>query len=662
MTYQELYEKMQECGLISGTWGHHLEFLALLISDENAGKEELLKLFLLYFALIDDGNVYMPLDRDELTEKVNEKIDGLKVLIEEEADKKGKESPDEGVDSAKPAEVTEKLHRLEEVRAEFSGACDALSEIAGLDFVADCSLFCVEDNRLFTKRFFEDVEEIKRSAKRLFKKGPWTDRKKDYSGLMIKSFDLTTNQKEIVDKGLCNNLLVTGGPGTGKTTSIFFLLSALLEADPEKYDVYLAAPSGKAAARMKESIGKEIRNMKNGGLPELKKIASFQEYTIHRLLEMDLNNNGYVHNRKNQFPKNSVFVIDEASMIDVDLFAALLQAIPDEARVFILGDKDQLPSVECGAVFAELLESVAGENVVYLTESKRFSSASKIYQLAEAVNTDGVALPVKEEDWQPTDDFQIILAGDEEAAKKIDKEKPVYYYKDDPCGSKEMESISEKWYDAFYKDLPGLCSGLDPENAGTLDQISGILDSARILSANNEGVRGVNTINRTILKKKFAGKKRYSGFYPGELVMVIRNNKPLNLYNGDSGVAVTVPDADGKPVMYLMFKKETSLQLEDGKKDNRIFKRNGYIFYPAVLVNREDVVTAFAITIHKSQGSDYGNILVILPKRKGHPLLNRQIVYTAITRTKGTTYIVSNQENLEQAKKTRVKRNTGVYD
>ena len=652
MTYQELYEKMQECGLISGTWGHHLEFLALLISDENAGKEELLKLFLLYFALIDDGNVYMPLDRDKLTEKVNEKIDGLEVLIEEEADKKGKELPDEGVDSAKPAEVTEKLNRMEEVRAEFSGACDALSEIAGLDFVADCSLFCVEDNRLFTKRFFEDVEEIKRSAKRLFVPKSWSDRGVNYSALMIDPFELSDKQKEIVDKGLCNNLLVTGGPGTGKTTSIFFLLSALLEADPEKYDVYLAAPSGKAAARMKESIGKEIRNMKNGGLPELKKIASFQEYTIHRLLEMDLNNNGYVHNRKNRFPKNSVFVIDEASMIDVDLFAALLQAIPDEARVFILGDKDQLPSVECGAVFAELLEFVSDDNKVSLTESRRFSASSEIFQLAQAVNN-GDILPVTDADWVPAAKFDIALPNPK-------RENPIYYYKDDPCGSKEMESISEKWYDAFYKDLPGLCSRLDPENAGTLDQISGILDSARILSANNEGVRGVNTINRTILKKKFAGEKRYSGFYPGELVMVIRNNKPLNLYNGDSGVAVTVPDADSKPVMYLMFKKETSLQLEDGKKDNRIFKRNGYIFYPAVLVNREDVVTAFAITIHKSQGSDYGNILVILPKRKGHPLLNRQIVYTAITRTKGTTYIVSNQENQEQAKKTRVKRNTGV--
>ena len=107
-----------------------------------------------------------------------------------------------------------------------------------------------------------------------------------------------------------------------------------------------------------------------------------------------------------------------------------------------------------------------------------------------------------------------------------------------------------------------------------------------------------------------------------------------------------------------MLKKSTNLCLDNKKIDNKIFKVGDYLFYPIRLISSDDIEPAFAITIHKSQGSDYQNILVILPKSKGHPLLNRQIVYTAITRTKGSTYILSNQENLECARDTVLKRNT----
>ena len=135
------------------------------------------------------------------------------------------------------------------------------------------------------------------------------------------------------------------------------------------------------------------------------------------------------------------------------------------------------------------------------------------------------------------------------------------------------------------------------------------------------------------------------------------DNQILYLYNGDSGVLVTFKD---DPVLYIMVRKDTELNIEEGKKEDKIFKLNGYIYYPLRLLASNEFDLAYAITIHKSQGSDYQNILVILPTKKGHPLLNRQIVYTAITRTKGNTYILSNYDRLVEAKDTILIRDTNI--
>ena len=116
------------------------------------------------------------------------------------------------------------------------------------------------------------------------------------------------------------------------------------------------------------------------------------------------------------------------------------------------------------------------------------------------------------------------------------------------------------------------------------------------------------------------------------LMMINQNNKQLDLYNGDSGILVTFKDDN---TLYFMVRKATNLVTENGKEKDKIFKLGDYTFYPFRLITRSEIDLSYAITIHKSQGSDYKNILVILPTTKGHPLLNRQIVYTAITRTKG---------------------------
>ena len=140
-------------------------------------------------------------------------------------------------------------------------------------------------------------------------------------------------------------------------------------------------------------------------------------------------------------------------------------------------------------------------------------------------------------------------------------------------------------------------------------------------------------------------------------MMINKNNKMLDLYNGDSGILVTFAN---DPTLYFMVRKSTNLVPRESKEQDKIFKLGDFTFYPLRLIAYKEIDLAYAITIHKSQGSDYPNILVILPDKKGHPLLNRQIVYTAITRTKGNTYILSNQERLLEAKDTVLIRDTNV--
>ena len=628
MDYIGLYEKMHICGMISDEWGQLVRFLSDELKSEQ-DRDRFLKLFIVYFSLIEDGNVYMSLDESVLLDKVKEKTSKLKIQFDENE-----------------VDMTSELDKILE---EITLSMPFLAKVEGLSIIGSNKLFLVDNERLFTRKYYNAVKGIQNSAKRLFTDNAQKTSSFDYHKVVSNGFVLADAQESIINKGLYNNLLVTGGPGTGKTTSIFFLLMSLLE-ESDDYRIYLTAPSGKAADRMKESIQEQcsrVNALKN--TTALETIKALESYTIHRLLGYSYETNGFIHNKNNRFDDRSVFIIDEASMIDVCLFASLLEAIPDNARIFILGDKDQLPSVECGAVFAELLQSVNPKNVVRLTESKRFSKDSEIYVLSEAVNS-GNTLPVEEDDWKPYDSFEICA--DAEGRKN-----PIFYYSDESKNNKDMiKEVSLKWYDHYYSELRDKCINLTQESESFAD-IFKIANNSRILCANNDGARGIKNINRIILSERFDINERQSGVYPGELIMITQNDYSIGLYNGDCGIVVRFTnDAN----LYVMFNKPSSINIEDGKQENRVFKLGDYIFYPVRMIDSSEIIPAFAITIHKSQGSDYGNILVILPKLKGHPLLNRQILYTAVTRTKGETYILSNQKNLEAARDSVLIRDTGI--
>lgn len=639
--YKKFYDFLLKNKLITNVWGYILELIEKEIIT-NSNKEYYLIIFSIYFSLINDGNITISLDKETLKNKWLSKIKDNKILLLDNED------------------FDEALYDnyLKLALNTIDGYLDKINLYELPELIGANKFFQIDNGYLYLKKYNEARLGIIENIDKLFKVTRTV--KSFISSIEIvdsNKIKLSNGQNKAFIEGLSKNLIITGGPGTGKTTSILFLLINLLKNNPDDLKVYLVAPSGKAASRMKESIINGLLNIKEEFIENNKeiidKINNLQESTIHRLLEVDYETNGFLYNKNHQFLEKSVFIIDEASMIDICLFNALLEAIPQNAFIYIMGDKNQLPSVECGSVFGDLLvkESLK-DNIIELDESIRFEKDTKIYELADIINNDK-ELNLKEEDWQDYESFEI---------KPIDNTKSVYFYnieKDNVKSKDIIESVVEKWGSQYYSNLKNLATNLDDKNLKQLESLFELTENAKILCAENKGPRGIIEINKFI-SKKFIDQKTnvsFNGCYPGMIMMINRNNKLLDLYNGDSGILVTFENDD---TLYFMVKKSSILVKEDGKLNDKIFKIKKYIFYPLRLISRNEIDLAYAITIHKSQGSDYKNILVILPNVKGHPLLNRQIIYTAITRTKGNTYILSSNERLIEAKKRLIKRDTNI--
>lgn len=651
MNYIDFYNELLSHRLITPIWKYILD----LIENEIKNVEEkdiYLNIFAIYFSLIDSGNATISLDCNVLKEKWNASLEDAKVLSNDEED--------------------DCICNFENIDIESNRIIkdEYLSNIINLtDIVGKNKIFEVDNNYLYLKKYNHARLGIIESINRLFLNNSFNNKKvfdinttyKD-----INKFKLSSKQLEVVDKGLNNNLIVTGGPGTGKTTSILYILLYILSNSLD-YNIYLTAASGKASSRMKESIVRGLDNLNSDFLDNNKNVIGkikgtldndsnmkTEEFTIHRLLSLDFNTGLFKYNKNNQFKENSIFIIDEASMIDITLFNSLLEAIPTGARVFILGDKNQLPSVEVGAVFSDLL-NYKGISKVELDESKRFGEDTIIFDLANKINN-GLDLGLNDSIFEDPNNFEI---------KKLDKKKcPVFYYKNDSNNKQKeqkiiIENILNKWCKEFYPNVQNDCSNISVNtNLDSFKHIFEYTDNAKILCAENMSVRGVKQINNYIKKKVITNDNTgLNGHYSGEVMMISKNNKLLDLYNGDTGILVTFENDD---TLYFMVQKASKLITKEEYKKDNIFMLCGYVFYPFRLISLSEIDLAFAITVHKSQGSDYNSILVVLPTAKGHPLLNRQILYTAITRTKGNTYILSSLDSLNEGKDRVIVRDTNI--
>jgi exodeoxyribonuclease V alpha subunit len=397
--------------------------------------------------------------------------------------------------------------------------------------------------------------------------------------------------------------LITGGPGTGKTTTVVKLLSLLVRTSPRELQIHLAAPTGKAAARLTESISNALTKVPADKRPHMPS----QAQTLHRLLQ--------TNSRANQVHQlaTDVVVVDEASMIDLEMMARLLQAVPITARLILLGDKDQLASVEAGAVMSQLCTgSLLKAQTVTLIHSHRFDAKSGIGQWARAVNTDAAdntpalkALCKEAPDWLATLPLQQSI---EEDTAEPDVTRLQLASASDPKLAVGLRYGWRNWFALLDAHRP---SKTAPVAACSDAQAVALLNAFTefcVLCAVREGPLGVTQLNTQVEHALGLGQ---SAWYAGRPVMVTRNDYALDLMNGDIGLCLPGPDG----VLRVAFPA-----VDGGVR--------------WVMPSRLDSVeTVFAMTVHKSQGSEFAHVLLVIPAQES-PVLTRELAYTGLTRAK----------------------------
>jgi len=441
----------------------------------------------------------------------------------------------------------------------------------------------------------------------------------------------------VINSVLNNFSIITGGPGTGKTTTVAKILSILLNADP-KLKVSLAAPTGKAAARMAESL----KNAGSGDELLKDKLSTLIPTTIHRLLKTKRGSHYFKHNNEN--PLNfDVMVIDESSMIDTALFAKLLDAISPKTRLILLGDKDQLASVEAGSLFGDLCNA--------LSKTNQFSKER--IQLMNSLMPE-TALKLSEENSDDQNQhplFQHVIElkqshrfKDEEGIGKFSKaiiennaEVLQSFFEDN--FDKQVQVDVKNDEDLFNEFIGGYSDFIEES-----DIVSALkkLNQLRVLSAVKEGDLGLYNVNRKI--ENYLQQKRLiriSGeFYENRPVMVTGNNYELELFNGDVGI---------------IRKNESGVAMAWFENGDGTLKS----VLPTFISKLE---TVFAMTIHKSQGSEFNKVMVMLPDNEDIAILTRELLYTAVTRAKEKVIVVGKKQVILNAAKRQVKRTSGICE
>lgn len=484
-----------------------------------------------------------------------------------------------------------------------------------------------------------------------------------------------------VMKRIC---VISGGPGTGKTHTVAKILALLLEQPwPATLRTKLAAPTGKAASKLGESL--RMAGTTLDCSPEVRAAIPQEAVTIHRLLQTRPGNRGFGYNEENRLPVD-IMIVDEASMIDLALMSHLIQALPDRARLILLGDRDQLASVEAGSVlgdicdrsnvhplssrFREKIEDATGQkikngvqktgfrsclrdNIVQLVKSYRFDAKGGIGALSSAVN-----------------------AGNADAAVQILRSATDSHVRWIPVGS--AENLYHRLMDTV---LQGYRAYLRIEQPMKALETFGRF---RILCAVRKGPYGVESVNRyseqilkehSLIRPPFPGT---GGWYHGRPVMITQNDYQLGLYNGDIGLALNdsvsavnqrvsdtgtagmpaagpmqahLPEVGMRPPYDQAGGQGIRVIFNDADGNRRSF--------PAYRIGSCE--TVYAMTVHKSQGSEFDEVHILLPDTDS-PVVSRELIYTAITRARHRVCIWGAEQVLRSAIGRRIQRTSGLRD
>jgi exodeoxyribonuclease V alpha subunit len=443
--------------------------------------------------------------------------------------------------------------------------------------------------------------------------------------------------------------VITGGPGSGKTHAIAGILALLVACTANhKLNICLTAPTGKAAARLGESILKVRGHLDCSR--SVKDAIPVEVFTIHRLLKPIKATPYFHYNSDNPLPAD-VIVVDEASMVDLALMSKLLQACAPMARVLIVGDKDQLASVQAGSVLGDVcdrqvihgfskpflkqlerLSGIAMENftqgpeegsglqdcICELQDSYRFSSQSGIGGISRAINRGDNVMSM--------------------ALLKDSAETGIGWVQINTPGELQPQ-LAPAIIDGYKKYL----TIKDPVLA--MDAFDGF----KILCALNIGPYGAGAVNhlaeQVLLREKLIGNKPAQNhpWYRGRPVMITRNDYSLGLFNGDIGITLPDPEASSEDDLYVYFR-------DANDKVRR--------FLPHRLGQHE---TAYAMTVHKSQGSEFDRVVLVLPD-KDYPLMTRELIYTGLTRARRNVSIWGTESVLTSAISRKIERSSGLRE
>ena len=549
------------------------------------------------------------------------------------------------IDDPKKAEVEENAAYADSVRT-LLGGIDW--DVAATKFDKDVLVFA--EGRWYFQRNKSSVKEVNDRLRDFVAANKTMD---DVSpgifdaAAKFVGFELNEDQKKALRAAAGNRFtVITGGPGTGKTTTVCAILRALLKvhADWTEKDIALAAPTGRAAQRMSEAVLDQCDGLVNNEKETkdiVDKIGKLKGSTIHRLL------GGYApkwnHDEKNSFDQK-VVIVDETSMVDIYLMHALIAALKDDARLILLGDADQLPSVDTGAVLGDLTKFGMNENLVKrLAVCER--AKGEVSDVAQAIN----ALPLNDEDaakrmvniWLP----RQIQADELPCTEQIADGKSKFQWLCPKADIKQdgIQELYRKWMSGNElakkaHEIEKTDKSLGGVKSDASEALFKELNRRRILTLVREGWYGVKEANAFLLKeaKTAVGMRGDYLSMVGVPIMVTHNTPDRNLFNGDVGVTVRGPHG-----MMVLFPR--------GAKT---------IACPVALLPEHEL--AYAMTVHKSQGSEFENVMVVLPDDEKHPLLNRQIVYTGITRAKKRAVIVGTEKALTVALVRKLERDTGI--
>ena len=464
-------------------------------------------------------------------------------------------------------------------------------------------------NRLYLRRYY-DYE--RRLATQLARRAVSMNQQP----LQLRLDEKPDSQRIAVDLAMRRRLaVISGGPGTGKTTTVALLLARILEENPEAR-IALAAPTGKAAARLLDTLRERTLH-----LPEdVRARLPAESHTIHRLLGVTSEPGRFRHDSARPLALD-VLVIDEASMLDLSLAVHLIEAVPEGARLVLLGDKDQLAAVEAGSIFAELAAregSRLADCVVWLSESYRFPPSSGIGRLAADINAG-----------EPDRALGWMTHGAHESVTWVD----------DAGGETGVATRSRilQGYDAYIDAVRKDC---DDKAA-----VFRAFETFRVLCAVRESPRGVHALNSLLARHVRSSLDHpldpggRSLWYPGRAVMVVRNDYVLGIFNGDTGICL--PGVDGALGVWFADREGAFRAIA-----------------PTRLPEHED---AWAITVHKAQGSDFDTLLFVLPAKES-PVMVRELLYTAVTRARTHVTLSGSVEAFRAACLRRTERHTGLLE